>query len=428
MGGLNADPIFVASQETLEPTLLDEENQTPRMGIAALAAIISPFVAQAQCETWVNPSATSGWNDFTTTFGGAPCDDGTGCPFNEITAFQIWADEAYAMDNVALGGSYTFSACNGVGGTAWDIEFTVIAPSGAVDANGLDAGSVCEITWTASEAGNYLIVVSEVGACGVSTNQAVDNGFPAITCVSSPATQCAPSTACDTWVNPTDSTGWSDFNTSFGGAPCDDGSGCPFNELTAFEIWADEAYAMDNCVAGGAYTFSACNGTGGAAWPIQFTIVAPSGAVDASGLDAGSTCALTWTCSESGTYRIVVSEAGDCGTSANQAVDNGFPAITCVSSPETACLGTGIALHPKVSATIFPNPNTGVFTLGLHGDPIGNISIEVVDLRGRTVWSRTMSAVSGTNLDLSGTTPGTYYVRLTAADFVIEEKLVILGR
>jgi hypothetical protein len=73
----------------------------------------------------------------------------------------------------------------------------------------------------------------------------------------------------------------------FGGAPCDDGSGCPVNEINDFEIWADEAYQMNNVRADGTYTFSACNGTGGTAWPIMFTIVAPSGAIDAFGLNNG---------------------------------------------------------------------------------------------------------------------------------------------
>ncbi|HOY28939.1 MAG TPA: hypothetical protein PLR96_08185, partial [Flavobacteriales bacterium] len=55
--------------------------------------VLASTNAQAQCTTWVNPSATGGWTDFNTTFGGAPCDDGSGCPFNEITDFEIFADE-----------------------------------------------------------------------------------------------------------------------------------------------------------------------------------------------------------------------------------------------------------------------------------------------------------------------------------------------
>ena len=412
------------------------------------------------CVAWQAPSPTTGWVDFNNQFGGAPCDDGSGCAFNEIIVFEIFAAEAYLMDNIIEGGTYTFSACNGAGGDgtggqAWDIEYTILTPSGAVDAFGLDEGSNCAITWTASEEGTYLIVINEAGQCGGGPNTATNNGFPAITCVDAPCpSDClagvlttidslvvcvgdsvtvatdgseiipegggfgwlftagadgggaeTPSfvlpnstspftfdedlngilssngltpfsgtwqvqsivytdpndpsnTACDTsdaqlvfqflpaddpactvclaWQNPSSTTGWTDFNNQFGGAPCDDGSGCPFNEITAFEIFAAEAYAMDNIIQGGTYTFSACNGaggdgTGGQAWDIDYTIIAPSGAVDASGLDAGSNCAITWTASEGGTYLIVINEAGECGGGSNTGTNNGFPAITCVS-------------------------------------------------------------------------------------------------
>ncbi len=158
------------------------------------------------CTDWLNPSPTTGWVDFNTTFGGAPCDPGTGCPFNELTAFEIWASEAYFVDDVAMGGTYVFSACNsaagvGMGGQAWSLEFTIIAPSGNVDAFGLDMGSVCELTWTATESGTYLIAVTEAGACGTTTNTATDNGFPAMTCVSGPETACPPPPPNDDCVN-----------------------------------------------------------------------------------------------------------------------------------------------------------------------------------------------------------------------------------
>ena len=51
-----------------------------------------------------------------------------------------------------------------------------------MDAYGLDSGSNCAITWTATENGTYFIVINEDGACGTSTNTATNNGYPAITC------------------------------------------------------------------------------------------------------------------------------------------------------------------------------------------------------------------------------------------------------
>jgi hypothetical protein len=466
---------------------------------------------QAQCTDWLNPSPTGAWTDFNSAFGGAPCDDGTGCPFNEITAYEVFAAEAYAMDNIQLGGTYAFSICNGPGAGTWVPEFTIIAPSGTVDAFGLGDGDGCTITWTASEEGTYLIVINESGACGGGSNTTTGNGFPAITCTGGASCgSCGAGTLtttdtvslcpgqsftlevetdsvpngggrgwyfsaaqggtgalqpsfvlpnqpdsaaydsdlngalsfngldelggtwviygvvytdsgdsfnsicdftedsltvifldgvnittvvdnldgtatanvsggvmpytylwsngdltetatgltagetysvtvtgangcsdegsvliggvtdpCTDWLAPSDSTGWNDINTTFGGAPCDDGTGCPFNEISAFEVFASEAYSVDNFQEGGTYSFSICNGPGAGSWTPEFTIIAPSGAIDAFGLGDGDGCTITWTASESGTYLIVINEFEACGGGANTQVANGFPALTC---------------------------------------------------------------------------------------------------
>ena len=281
----------------------------------------------AQCTEWLNPSPTTGWTNFNDTYGGAPCDDGTGCPVYEFTDFEVFASEAYTVDNFVEGGSYSFSMCNGPGVGSWNARFTIIAPSGAIDAAGPGDGDGCTITWTCTESGTYTIMIWEQGNCGGGDNTATGNGYPALTCTTSPETTCAPppEPCVDFTGGP-----WIDF----GSAPCDDGSGCPFNEL-GFGAWASEAYTVDNFVAGGSYAFSICNGTG--AWEAEFAIIAPSGAVDAFGLGDGDGCTISWTCSESGTYLIVINEVGQCGGGDNTATDNGMPALTCTSSPETMC-------------------------------------------------------------------------------------------
>ncbi len=414
--------VLISTPDRRSQTQTNMENITQRVlgSLLAGSLMLGASGVQAQCTTWVNPSETTGWSDFNNIFGGAPCDDGTGCPFNEITDFEVWADEAYAMDNVQAGGSYTFSACNGVGGTAWALYFTIVAPSGAVDAFGLDAGSTCALTWTASESGSYLIVVSEDGACGASTNGDASNGFPAITC-NSGATCAPPQPGCTTWINPSASSGWTDFNSAFSGAPVATDGVCPINEIIDFEVFADEAYAMDNVVEGTVYTFSACNGVGGTAWPLYFTIINPSGVVDAFGLDAGSTCALTWTASESGSYLIVVSEDGACGTSANAGTSNGFPAITCVGSSNVGeVVATGF--------NMFPNPTNGLFTIDLQGMRTGvRDMLEVIDLSGRRVMSEQIGKGEVIKqLDLTAQPAGTYFVNIHQADRVLREKLVLV--
>lgn len=144
------------------------------------------------------------YTNFNSSFGGAPCSE-TPPVTNEITGFEVWKSEAYLMGNIKAGGQYTFSACNSVagpntGGQAWVLDFTIVAPSGAVDAFGLDAGSDCALSWTASETGEYTIIVNEAGNCGATTNLTIDNGYPAIT-YNGGATCDPPVTECEAGVN-----------------------------------------------------------------------------------------------------------------------------------------------------------------------------------------------------------------------------------
>src|SRR5690606_13093418 len=163
---------------------------------------------------------------------------------------------------------------------------------------------------------------------------------------------------CLLWQDPTPTTGWTNFNSQFGGAPCDDGSGCPFNEITDFEVLAAEAYSVAGFIAGGDYTFSICNGPGAGSWIPDFTIIAPSGAIDASGNGTG--CAISWTASESGTYLIVINEAGNCGVA--NTINNGYPALTCTDgtadcAPNECSTGD---LEVTASAEICPGETTTV--------------------------------------------------------------------
>ncbi len=221
------------------------------------------FTAQlsAQCEDWVDPSPTTGWTDFNTAFGGAPCDDGNGCPFNEIQDFQVWKSEAYSIENFIEGGEYTFSMCNGPGAGSWTPEFTIIAPSGAIDAFGAGDGDGCSITWTASETGTYLIVINEADNCGVA--EAVDNGFPAITCMSG--------TPCDTTV-----------------VVCSPGELATTGEVSICEedgTFTIETDGSEGIVTGGGYGWSFDNTAGGTGGPNGgFTL---SGSDPSSTYDAG---------------------------------------------------------------------------------------------------------------------------------------------
>jgi hypothetical protein len=603
------------------------------------------------CLNWVDPSPTQGYTNFNTLFGGAPCNDGTGCPFNEIITFEVWQSEAYAMANVVAGGSYTFSMCNGPGAGSWVPEFTILAPGGVIDAFGLGDGDGCSITWTASASGNYLIVINEAGNCGVAG--VVNNGFPAITCngtplcnppgdcsagelastapqficpgesaifetdgtesvpslpggyaiVFTPTTgtggiddelilyevdlpfsfdndlngvlsffslpplagewsisgfaytddedlegtlcsetsesflvtflsaidplcggtcpegeiadcngNCAPADwvgdglcddgeythngiaiffnceefdndggdcdptlcpdgeiadcngncapeiwlgdndcddgaynwngipiffnceefdydngdcpipgDCTAWVEPTPTTGWSDFNNApYTGAPVPVAGVCPFVEITAFQVWESEAYAMDNVTAQTCYTFSHCNGPGAGSWVPYYAIITPSGAVDYQGLGDGDGCSVTWIASETGTYLIVINEDGNCGVAGS--TNNGYPAITCNGA---GCLTVSVDETATNSFNIFPNPNNGQFVIDYVGEN-GVALIEVMDVAGKVIISNQQGVTSGSRVDMNvGNVRGMYFVRITMNNQAQVHKVVV---
>jgi len=121
------------------------------------------------------------YNDFNTTFGGAPVSTFGICPTNQITAFEAWASESYVVDNFVAGQEYTFSICEGPGAGSWDAELSVIDPDGNLVAIVQD----CQITWTAPVDGTYEIGVQEVGECdNTSTNFETNNGYPTLSCTS----------------------------------------------------------------------------------------------------------------------------------------------------------------------------------------------------------------------------------------------------
>lgn len=357
----------------------------------------------AQCLNWSAPTPPSTYNDFNNIFLGAPCDAGSGCPFNEITDFEVFASEAYICNNFQAGSTYAFSICNGPGAGSWIPEFTIISPSGTVDAFGPGDGDSCTITWTASETGNYIIVINEAGFCPGGPNTAVGNGFPALTCMSG--------TPCST-------------------NPCSAGelvSTDPVNACgpgATFTIATDGTQSTPPNGGHGWYFNDALGGTGGLAGGFTLTGVPYSGTYnsDLNGvLSANSLPQLvgTWVV-KSVTYILASNPSNTvCSTSMDSLIVSFSPTlpptVTVVDNGNSSATATGTGGTGPLTY-LWSNGQTTATATGL---PTGDYSVVVTDANGCTGMA-SVSVVSGTgdiasleNLSISpNPTDGKFWVNL----------------
>ncbi len=435
-----------------------------------LMTCLTTNTANAQCMDWLNPTPPGGWNDFNTAFGGAPCDDGTGCPFNEITAFQVYAAEAYAINNFMAGGEYAFSICNGVGGNNWVADFTIIAPSGAVDAFGAGDGDGCTITWTASESGTYLIVINEEGQCGGGTNTSTNNGYPALTCISGApcepvVTTCNAGTLTTTGtVSICDAAGTFDLTTEMDTVPTGGGFGWFFSPQLGGTGGLSGEFIVTNADTAVTYN-SDLNGLLSGApnpYPVLSGPWVMKGATYSDTSDPfNSICSTT---SDSlivyfGTESPTIDDIQDIGNaSAMVTVSGGVPPYTYLwSDPEAQTTETAEDLDPgtySVTVTdsngctatdmvditstsvdniksitalqISPNPTSGNFSIQLELNTIEEIRINVMDISGKPIFSNAETSIGNNfEFDLSDKPVGIYIIKIMVGDQFLSRKLVL---
>ncbi len=418
----------------------------------------------AQCLTWTSPAPPASYNNFNVTFGGAPCNAGTGCPFNEITTFEVYASEAYVANNFQAGGIYAFSICNGPSAGTWVPEFTILAPSGAVAAFGPGDGDGCTITWTATESGAYKIVINEAGHCPGGPNTSVGNGHPALTCLGGavcPTTPCAsgelastaPVSVCGataTFDIATDGTevipangghGWF-FNDGLGGTGGLAGgftlTGAPVSEtynadlngvlsansLPVLEgIWVIRSVtyflasnpAASICSTSTDSLIVTFSPTG----PPTVTIV-DNGNSSATATATGGTGPYTYLWSNgqttatatglpTGDYSVVVTDANGCAGDATVSVVSGVGSIEALEA-----------------LSVSPNPTTGQFLVKMELSTVENVQVNIFDITGRVV-AKAEDTTSGKQFafDLSGEPTGVYLLKLTIGGNTMGRRLVL---
>jgi hypothetical protein len=353
------------------------------------------------------------------TAGGAPCFDGTQCavtnPDFTTAGFGIWGSEAYTLDNVQAGADYVFDMCSGFGAGAWVPEITILTADGVtIDAentasstSGLNHGQQCSLSWTATQSGQYTIIINEMGTAqgdapsqiNCLTTLQVDNGNPTVACGPNPATCVDCSIAgtltsalsqnvCpgDTGVIALNGSESSPGNYSIGFSDIAGGTGGLAGGFTIIDVaGVDFPWGFDNDLNGilSANMLDPLDG----AW------IVTAYATDATGINCDST---------------VTTE------------------VNFLDAADPLCnITTDISTTSISNLSVYPNPSAGNFTIEISGvETVGQISI--LDLNGRSVYEEPV--VIGKNFRKTinpELASGSYIMRITTEGDIITSKLTV---
>jgi len=105
-------------------------------------------------------------------------------------------------------------------------------------------------------------------------------------------------------------------------------------------------------------------------------------------------------------------------------ISSNDPYTPILTIPIQMVVFPGIDEWETVSLIVYPNPSTGIFNISLKG-VIGDIQIEVLDLRGKEYSNFELEEVTSTKLDLTDLPAGIYFISLSGKDFKHVKKIII---
>ncbi len=102
----------------------------------------------------------------------------------------------------------------------------------------------------------------------------------------------------------------------------------------------------------------------------------------------------------------------------------GCSGLDTISITVDLCLGVADANTSLVN--VYPNPNTGAFTIAFSNS-MENVIVEMVDVNGRNVFAQQFDVNAGDQkqLDLTGESNGMYLLRVTSANGVSTQRILI---
>ena len=142
--------------------------------------------------------------------------------------------------------------------------------------------------------------------------------------------------------------------------PC--GGSCGIPLVTDFEVASNQAYTLDNLIAGSAYNFNICNGVNAGSWEPVLTIADFTGSSVGEIVAFAVGCSLDFNVPSDGNYILVITEADICDGAPSNQLANGNLEVVCLAT--TAC---DCDVEIQDFSPMPPVCSNDLFTLELEG-------------------------------------------------------------
>lgn len=79
----------------------------------------------------------------------------------------------------------------------------------------------------------------------------------------------------------------------------------------------------------------------------------------------------------------------------------------------------------SLKINIYPNPNTGIFTIQFPNKVDDNFELEIINLAGQKVYSALLNNDKLYQIDLTGKPKGIYIAKITRGTDIFQKKIVV---
>lgn len=110
-----------------------------------------------------------------------PC--GEDCSDAYVSLTEIQANQAFTIEDLSAGDSYSFSICDGPNAGSWYPILTIARFTDGIIGEVLQFVANCSINFTAPDDGDYVLVVTEGGSCTGALPNGIGNGYLTVSCI-----------------------------------------------------------------------------------------------------------------------------------------------------------------------------------------------------------------------------------------------------